>query len=367
MKTKILFIFFITVFLSCVKKKEEKMNMTAEEHADMDKFKFSEAQLKLANIKVESIEMKNISEEIVLTGTVVENENKSVQINSRIMGRIDQLYFKFTGSTVRKGDLLYEIYSEELLAAQKDYLFAVQEAISKSNNDGYLNQLKESAKNKLLLWGLTEPQLAEMEKTKEINFTTKVYSNENGIITDVLVREGDYVTEGATVFKLNDLSSLWIEAQLYSNELQSVKKNTEVEVKIDGFNNQRINANISFINPELNNNSIVNLIRAEITNTDFKFKPGMLATIRIKVKLKNTLVLPMDAVLVEADGSSVWTQKADGSFEVRMVKTGIRNNNEIEITTGLKEGEKVVVGGAYLMNCEFKLKRDADPMGGMKM
>lgn len=343
------------------------MNMTEEEHSSMNKFIFSEAQLKLANIKVESIEMKNISEEILLTGKIVPDENNATQINSRIMGRIDKLYFKYAGESIHKGNLLFEIYSEDLMVAQRDYLLALQQTENKSYNHEYLKQLKTSSKNKLILWGLTELQLAELEKTKKINSTTNIYSDVSGIITDVTVREGDYVMEGTPVYKLNDLSSLWVEAQLYSNELQSVKKNTEAEIIVDGFTNQSLKTKISFINPELNNNSIVNIVRAGIPNADYKLKPGMMATIRIKTKSKNALVLPVDAVLQEPDGSSVWVQNSDGSFKNKMVMTGIRNKNELEITMGLNAGEKVVVSGAYLINSEFRLKQDSDPMAGMKM
>ena len=321
--------------------------------------------MRLANIKVEPVTIKNISEEIILTGSIVPDENKSSEVNSRIMGRIDKLYFKFTGESINKGDLLYEIYSEELQTAKKDFLFALQQAGSKSNNDEYFNSLKESAKNKLLLWGLTENQLSELEQTKEINITTKIYSKTNGIISDIIVREGDYVAEGTSLLKINDLSKLWVEAQLYSHELLSVKNNDEAEISIEGFGN--LKTHISFVSPVLNSNSIVNIIRAEIPNPDQQLKPGMLATIHLKTKSKNTLVIPVDAVLQEANGNSVWIQKADSTFESRMVMTGISNSEEIEITMGLREGENVVVSGAFLINSEFKLKRDADPMGGMKM
>ena len=216
-----------------------------------------------------------------------------------------------------------------------------------------------------MLWGLTETQIDELEKTKEASTDTKIYSNVNGIITDILLREGDYLMQGASLFRINDLSTLWVEAQLYSHELSLVKNNDEAEISVEGFGN--LNAHISFVSPALNSNSIVNIVRAEIPNTHQQLKPGMLASVRLKTKSKNALVLPVDAVLQEANGNSVWIQKRDSTFESRMVITGIRNNDEIEIMDGLIEGEKVVVTGAFLINSEFKLKRDADPMGGMKM
>ena len=367
MKIKIIIAASLFFLFSCSEKKEKKMGVISEEYSTRSGFKINNSQRRLANIKIEPVKMKNISEEILLKGSIVPDENKSSQINSRIMGRIDKLYFKFTGSTIHKGDLLYEIYSEELQVTQKDFRFISQKATAKSNSDEYFNQLKESAKSKLLLWGLTETQIDGLEKSKETNTDTdtKIYSNTNGIITDILVREGDYLMQGASLFRINDLSTLWVEAQLYSHELASVRNNAEAEIILEGFGN--IKTHISFVSPALNSNSIVNIIRAEIPNPNQQLKPGMLATIRLKTKSKNTLVLPVDAVLQEANGNSVWIQKADSTFESRMIMTGISNNEEIEITMGLEEGENVVVSGAFLINSEFKLKRDADPMGGMKM
>lgn len=367
MKTKIFVAAAFLFSISCGKKENGKMNMTAEEHAAMNSFKINDAQMKLANIKTEPASIKNISEEIQLTGSVIPDENKSSQINSRIMGRIDKLYFKFSGASVSKGDVLYEIYSEELQAAKKDFLVASQRAASKSNSDDYFNSLKESAKNKLLLWGLTDAQVDELDKTQEINTDTKIYSSTDGIITGIFIREGDYVMQGVPVFRINDLSTLWVEAQLYSGEMRSVKNNDEAEIKIEGFENRKMKSRISFVSPELNSSSIVNLVRAEIQNANQQFKPGMLATMLLKTKSLAAVVLPADAVLEESNGSSVWIQNADGSFESRMVMTGIRSGDEIEITMGVEEGENVVVTGAFLINSEFKLKRNADPMAGMKM
>ena len=364
MKNKIIIAATLLFLFSCGKKKEEKMDVKSEKHATMSSFKISDSQMRLANIKIEPAALKNISEEIILTASIVPDENKSAQINSRFMGRIDKLYFKFTGETIHKGDLLYEIYSEELQAAQKEFLFASQKSESKANSDEYFIQLKETAKNKLLLWGLNETQITKLEQTKEINTDTKIYSSTKGIISNILVREGDYVMEGTSLFSISDLSTLWVEAQLYSNELSLIKSNDEAEILIEGFGNFK--THISFVSPSLNSNSVVNIVRAEIQNPNQELQPGMLATIRLKTKTKNAIVLPIDAVLQEAKGNSVWIQKADSTFESRMVLTGISNNEEIEITMGLREGENVVVSGAFLINSEFKLKRD-DPMGGMKM
>ena len=124
---------------------------------------------------------------------------------------------------------------------------------------------------------------------------------------------------------------------------------------------------VSFISPEMHANSKISPIRVELSNTDYMLKPGMAATVLIQSKTKNAIALPLDAVLQDSKGASIWVQNDKGSFENRMVQTGLRNSDEIEILEGLSEGERVVVSGAYLIQSEYQFKKGSDPMAGMKM
>ena len=184
---------------------------------------------------------------------------------------------------------------------------------------------------------------------------------------NINARIGDYLMDGMSVLKVADLSTLWVEAQLYANEIRDLTDSSEAEVSIASFPDKVMEGRISFVNIELLENSKINLIRIQLDNPDNLFRPGMMAYITLKTNEKKAISLPTDAVIRNKNYSSVWIQNEKGGFDVRMVELGIENSEIVEIKSGLEEGEKVVVSGAYLLNSEYIFKKGADPMAGMKM
>ena len=173
--------------------------------------------------------------------------------------------------------------------------------------------------------------------------------------------------QGQMIYKLNDLSTIWVEAQSFSTETETFKIGQEVKITFESMPEKTIRAKITFISPELSKNSQINSIRVQLNNEDNQFYPGMIATVTATVSQKYTLTLPLDAVLQEAKGSTVWIQNEAGTFENRMVETGMQNSKQIEILSGIAKGQKVVISGAYLINSEYRLKKGANPMEGHDM
>lgn len=326
-----------------------------------NKIVLSETQIQLANIVIDTLKTGKISEEIQLHAKITINENNVKTINSRISGRIDKLYFKNSGDVIKTGDLLYELFSNELLSAQKDYLIAKDRLKANGNNADYA-QIVNSAKNKLLLWGLTENQIEKLQSINDLKNTVSIYSKMSGTIQEISINEGDYVNEGTTVFKIVDLSTLWIEAQVFSNETDYVNENKAVDFVVSAFPNEKLHGKISFVSPELQNESKISIARIEIDNPANKYQSGMLAIINVQTQEKKGLVLPLNAVLQSGKGAKVWIQNIDKNFEIRLVTIGIQNSEFVEILSGLKEFEKVVVSGAYLLNSEFVLKNGSEPI-----
>ena len=172
--------------------------------------------------------------------------------------------------------------------------------------------------------------------------------------------------EGGTVVQLANLSTLWAEAQVYTSQMSSISKNGNVTVQIPDLN-IAINGTIDFVNPEINPDTRINLVRVTIPNKNNELHPGMPAYITIKSKQRNAITLPSSAVLRDSKGATVWIQTEPGVYEIRMVKTGMAENNAIEIISGLNAGDMVVTSGAYLLNSEFVFQHGSDPMAGMKM
>ncbi|MEO8822892.1 MAG: efflux RND transporter periplasmic adaptor subunit [Ginsengibacter sp.] len=327
----------------------------------------SAEQIRLGNIQTDTIGKSNIGDKLVLTGTLNFNQDKLTSLNARIEGRIDKLYFKNMGDYVKKGDKVYDIYSEELNNAKQDYLSAMDQKKTIGNSLINYAALVESAKNKLLLWGMTNAQISQLGQSKQAPTHTTFYSAESGYITSLNVSEGDYVMEGGTVLQLANLSTLWAEAQVYTTQMPFIKKSENASVQIPDLNNQIINGKIDFINPEMNPDTRINLVRLTIANKNNQLHPGMPVYITISKEKHQSITLPSDAVLRDSKGAMVWIQSKTGVYEMRMVKTGIDENDAIEITSGLETGEVVVTSGAYLLNSEYVFEHGASPMAGMKM
>ena len=214
---------------------------------------------------------------------------------------------------------------------------------------------------------MNEAQIRELEKNGKANPFTSFYSNSAGYISSIAAREGDYITEGGLIMQLADISTLWVEAQVYSSQLPSINMNNRAIVEFPDMPGKKLKAKIEFINPEINPDTRINLVRISISNTGNILKPGMLAYVRIQSDPQTKLSLPVDAVIRDSRGAAVWVQSGVNKFKYKMVELGQENGDRIEIKSGLKTGDIVVISGAYLLNSEYIFKQGANPMEGMDM
>jgi Cu(I)/Ag(I) efflux system membrane fusion protein len=345
-----------------------KMDLTPvkkKKGENKDELQLSEQQIQLGNIYTDTIRNGTIGDQLVLTATLNFNQLKSTSVSSRVMGRVERLFYKNVGDYVKQGTPLYEIYSEDLNNAKQEYILALEKKktfVAETVID--FDQLIQSAKNKLLLWGLNETQISELSNTKKATPTTTFYSTTTGFITQLDVREGDYVMEGGTIVNLANLSTLWAEAQVFTSQLSAIDNNSMTIVQIPEFDNLEIKGRIEFVNPEINPDTRINLIRVSIPNPGNQLKPGMPAYVILKSPPRNSLSLPIDAVIRDGKGATVWLQSGKNTFKSVMVQPGLESGDRIEIKSGLKEGDVVVLSGAYLLHSEYVFKKGADPMAG---
>lgn len=332
-----------------------------------DEIQLSDQQVQLGNIHTDTIQNAELGDQLVLTATLNFDEMKTTAISARVMGRIERLYFKNIGDYVSKGDKLFDLYSEELNNAKQEYLSALERQKILDNSVIDFNQIIRSAKNKLLLWGLSEAQIVELSKTNNAKATTSFYSNASGYITGLDIKEGDYVMEGGTITRLADLSTLWAEAQVYTSQLSQLDRSGTASVQIPDMPEKELKGTIEFVNPEINPETRINLVRVAIPNAANKLRPGMPAYVIIKSRQKNVLALPVDAVIRDGKGATVWLQTGHNVFKSKMVFVGLETEGQIEITSGLKAGDIVVTSGAYLLNSEYIFKKGANPMAGHDM
>lgn len=330
-----------------------------------DELHLSEQQIQLGNIQTDTIHNGTIGDQLVLTATLNFDQRKTSSVSSRVMGRVEKLYYKNLGDYVKQGMPLYDIYSEDLNNAKQEYILALDKKKAFTSETAIdFDRLIQSAKNKLLLWGLNEGQIEELANTRRAAPTTTFYSTASGYITGLDIREGDYVMEGGTIVKLADLSTLWAEAQVYTSQMAEVKNNSIASVQFPDFDNKEIKGRIEFVNPEINPDTRINLIRVSIPNPGNRLKPGMPAYVLLKSPQRKTLTLPIDAVIRDGKGATVWIRTGKNTFKSVMVQTGLESHDQLEIKSGLKEGDVVVLTGAYLLHSEYVFRKGADPMAG---
>ncbi len=332
-----------------------------------DEIKLSPEQIHLGNIRVDTIRSGSIGTETVLTGTVNFDQSSLNAVSTRISGRIEKLYFKNIGDPIFRGARLYDLYSEELNNAQQEYLLILEKQKALGNSIVNYNDLAQSAKSKLLLWGMTESQLTALAAAGKAAATTAFYSTAAGAITELDVKEGDYVTDGGTIVKLAGLSNLWVEAQVYTTQLSQFDPSSTVNIQFPDLPGKTLRGKIAFVNPEINPDNRINIVRVAVPNKDNLLRPGMPAYVTVKAPLHKMVSLPSDAVLRNGSMSTIWVQTAQNTFKSRMVQTGQEGDGFVEITSGLQPGDAVVTSGAYLLQSEYIFRNGANPMEGMDM
>lgn len=359
MRATLISLIFLLPVLSCKERPmadEHARHLPVTSTAPADIIMLSESQIRLANITTQKATKRNVGATIVINGTLTVDKQKSVGINSRAAGRIEKLFIKETGAAIRKGDPLYALYSESLLTMQHEYLLAKEQYEALGKTEKRYKSFFEAAERKLLLFGLTKVQIDQIQKNSVAPRITFL-SPASGIVTEINAFEGQYVDEGTLLYNVDNVASLWVQAELYPGEVGLARPGDRVTVKINGFESSTIDAKVEFISPEYESNGQILLMRAKIENPDLQYKPGQQAQVLLTHSSKEAIAIPTDAVIRDGKGAHVYVQSGPAMFRPRTVKTGAEGFDQVEITEGLSEGDTVAVTGAYLLHAEVILKK----------
>jgi membrane fusion protein, copper/silver efflux system len=318
-------------------------------------------QMKLANITTQPVRKKNIGQVIPVNARLVINEELTEVISARIEGRIEKLFQREPGKRIMNGEPIYELYSEKLLTLQKEYLLAKEQFEKLGKQETRYESFMKAAQKKLLLYGLKQEQVDKLRSVADVQSRITFYSPVSGILDEINVVEGQYVNEGDKLYKIENMSRLWLEADLYAEEARMVKRGGKVLVRISGFDTEPAEATVEFINPEVRANTQISVMRASLLNKDLKWRPGQSAQLMLQPESKMALTVPLDAVIRDANGTHVYVLTSENAFSPRFVKTGIENFDSVEITEGLKEGDVIAATGAYLIYSEIILKKGVHP------
>lgn len=329
--------------------------------------RLSPEQIQLGNIHVDTIQAANLGSQTILTGTVSIDPGATQSISSRSNGRVERLYYKTTGDPIPAGARLYDLYSEDLNNAEQEYLLLLQKQQALGNGVVNYNDLLQSAKSKLILLGMTETQLTGLARSGKASNTVAFYTSTGGILAELDIKEGDYVTEGGPVARIADLGHLWVEAQAYTSQFAQLDPDADATLRFPDLPGKTMREKISFVNPEVDPSTRINLIRIQVSNKDKQLRPGMAVYVTLQNPSRKTLSLPSDAILRSRSMVSIWVQTAENTFKSRMVRIGEEADGFTEILSGLQPGDAVVTSGAYLLQSEYIFRNGADPMAGMNM
>jgi Cu(I)/Ag(I) efflux system membrane fusion protein len=324
----------------------------------------NDSQIRLANITTQRVTMQPLGQSVLVNGRLTINQDLSEIISSRATGRIEKLWIKETGRTIRKGEPLYQLYSETLLTLQREFLLAKEQYETLGSDEKRYKSFYDAAKRKLLLYGLTETQVDKLVKSKTVQNSVTFLAPSSGTVTEITMTEGQSVSEGTTLMKIEDLSTLWLEAELYPAESASAKVGDKITVHVSGSTNDKVEATIEFLSPEYRANSQIVVLRASLQNPDQRYQPGMQAQILFSHSSTKALAIPVDAVIRDGKSTHVYVQRGRNTFRPQVVKTGMEDSRNVGITEGLADSDTVVVTGAYLLYSELILKKGAEaPIG----
>jgi RND family efflux transporter MFP subunit len=318
----------------------------------------------LAGVRTARAMRAVLDPQIRATGTVVVDERRQTEITTRVEGWIRELRADFTGRAVQRGEVLFTLYSPELLAAQDEFLLAVRghaRTLAAPSEDvrEYSHRLMEAARERLLRLELTAADIAELEQRGRGLDTLPFRSPASGVIVDKRVVEGQRVMAGETLFRLADLSTVWVEAQVYERELALVRVGQAATVTVDSYPGERFAGRVSYIHPLLDPATRSVKVRVQLPNPRGRMKPGMFAAVELTMPAEAAIGVPADAVLDSGVEQIVFVAQGGGFFEPRRVRTGRQVDGTVEILGGLVEGEEVATGATFFLDSESQLRAAA--------
>lgn len=391
----------------------------------------SESARRMAEIEVAPVEKKYVVNEIRLVGKIEYDETRLKYITARVAGRIDRLYVNFTGTPVRPGDHLVELYSPELISTQQELLQTLN--ILNTFSSETAPEIKEpfehqlhSARERLRLWGLTEEQIEKLEKDRQSTDHITIYSPIGGIVIEKNALEGSYVETGARIYTIADLSRVWVKLDAYESDLPWLRYGQEVECETESYPGEVFKGRLAFIDPVIDKQTRTAKVRLNLANPDSKLKPEMFVRAIVKSKIAAggqvmdpslngkwicpmhpevikdnagrcdvcdmplvraeelgyvstaqlkkgpPLVIPASAPLITGKRAIVYVEIPDspGNYEGREVELGPRAGNYYIVQSGLREGEKVVVKGNFKIDSAIQIqagKSMMNPSGGISI
>ena len=293
---------------------------------------------------------------------VAQDETRVIRLHPKVQGWIEQVFVDFVGARVEKGDRLLTIYSPEMLAAEQDYLLALQ-----ARNILKASPLKEASENseslirasrtRLELWDLSRSQIDEIEESGKAQRTITLYAPASGYVVARNAFSGQKAGPETELYAIADLNSVWIIADVFEGDVPNVRVGQSAIVSLPYENGRRFVARVSFIQPQVDSATRTLKVRMEAPNPSMRLKPDMFVDVEFQTASQRRLTVPAEAVLDSGQRKTVFVDHGNGNLEARQVETGERLGDRIEILKGLNAAERIVTSGDFLIDSESQLKQ----------
>jgi RND family efflux transporter MFP subunit len=295
-------------------------------------------------------------------GVIDFDETALAEVSTKFRGWIEKLYVDATGKQMHRGDPLFEIYSPELFLAQTEYLLTLDSTNAQS--DAAADLRKSAAITKLRYWDISEDQIAELKRTRTPKKTLRMNAPRDGVVVEKIVVEGQMVEPGMKLYRLADLATVWIQAQVYEQDLPFIKLGQEAVVSLESQPDPKFRGRVTYIYPTVDEKTRTARVRMEFHNPGYFLKPGMYATVEMSSELvPSALLVPDMAVLRSGEKNTVFVALGEGRFEPRTVSLGARAEGGFyEVVNGLNEGERVVTSGQFMLDSESQLREAVQKM-----
>ena len=319
----------------------------ADEAGGGDEVTISPAVENNLGVRTEAAKVRPLWRRIEATGYVSFDETLISHINTRVQGWIVRLQVDAEGERVSKGDLLFEFYSPELVNAQKEFLQALRRGS---------DRLQAGAEEKLRALGMIPSEISALKKRGTASDNIKFVAPQDGIVTSLSVREGMFIQPNTTIMSLADLSSVWLQAEVFESQADWVAAGQAAEATLDYMPGTEFSGQVDHVYPVLDPKTRTLRVRLRFDNPDERLKPNMYARVSIYGRLKpNALTIPREALIPAPGRDRVVVALGDGKFRVHEVITGLESGEHVEVLAGISEGDEIVTSAQFLIDSESSI------------
>lgn len=308
-------------------------------------------QIERAGLRLEAARVESITQPMRTVATVVPDESRVSHVHARVAGWLERLDVNTTGQAVTAGQPLAAIFSQELFASQTEYLVARKQAAD-APDSGVI----ASARSRLKVLGMTDAEVADIERLGEARRLVTVVAPRSGIVLHRGVAVGTAIDPSTEIVTVADLSRVWILAEVPESAIAQVTKGTSATLEFQSSGRARFESRVEFVHPTLSERSRTLRVRFAIANADGAMRPGMYGTADFRIAPRSAVTVPRDAVVDSGGSQHLFVATAADRFEPRRVTVGARLPERVEILDGLAAGEPVVAAGVFLLDSESRLR-----------